>query len=196
MPYSRFCDVDCGVTRLRIGENDRFFAGARSHRRYPAQARNASEAPQFQELRRHSQSSPLTTSHTTRPIHTQEVTGSSPVAPTIPLSEGRYANRQTPPRLNLTNTKAGSWRCRNQFKALRMNSAPPARKPQTAAAPVGNAGYVLGVGDHEDGFLLRRRRGGNEEKRENYPPTALIPENEGACGETRTFRRRESCAGH
>jgi hypothetical protein len=44
---------------------------------------NADEAPNFQDLRRHSRSSPLTASYTTRPIHTQEVTGSSPVAPTI-----------------------------------------------------------------------------------------------------------------
>src|ERR1700722_14570150 len=44
---------------------------------------NASEATQSQELLWHAQSSPLTASHTTLPIHTQEVAGSSPAAPTI-----------------------------------------------------------------------------------------------------------------
>jgi hypothetical protein len=48
---------------------------------------NASEASQIQELRR---PSPLTASHTTRPIHTQEVTGSSPVAPTIPTFQNQW----------------------------------------------------------------------------------------------------------
>ena len=83
--YSRFCDVDCDVTLPRIGENDRFCADTRRCSTRLTVSSNAGEAPQFQELRRHSRSSPLTASHTTRPIHTQEVTGSSPVAPTILL---------------------------------------------------------------------------------------------------------------
>ena len=83
MRYSQFCDVDCDVTLLRIGQNDRFSAGARQFAGKLSKGANAGEAPQFQELRRHSGPSPLTASHTTRPIHTQEVTGSSPVAPTI-----------------------------------------------------------------------------------------------------------------
>jgi len=91
LPVSRnlrvgFCDVDCDVTLLRIGENDRFCVVARPCAAELTATANASEAPQFQELRRHSRSSPLTGSHTTRPIHTQEVTGSSPVAPTIRIN--------------------------------------------------------------------------------------------------------------
>jgi hypothetical protein len=50
----RFCDVHCHVTLPRVGENDRFCAAARQ-RSIPLTAPAiASEAPQFQELRRHS----------------------------------------------------------------------------------------------------------------------------------------------
>src|SRR5579871_5102597 len=83
MRYSQFCDVDCDVTLLRIGENDRFCAATRRCSAKRSILANASEVRSTKELHRHSQSSPLTTSHTIRPIHTQEVTGSSPVAPTI-----------------------------------------------------------------------------------------------------------------
>ena len=79
----RICDVDCDVTLSRIGQNDRFFAIARRVETAFSVDANASEAPRIQELRRHSRSSMLTASRATRPIHTQEVTGSSPVAPTI-----------------------------------------------------------------------------------------------------------------
>jgi hypothetical protein len=58
------------VTRLRIDQNDRFFPAAPSAQSGSAQTRM--------------RSSPLATSHTTRPIHTQELTGSSPVAPWSP----------------------------------------------------------------------------------------------------------------
>ena len=83
MRYGRFCDVDCDVTLLRIDQIDRFGAAARQCSTHPTRNTNAGEAPRFQELRRHPRSSPLAVSRTTRPIHTQEVTGSSPVAPTI-----------------------------------------------------------------------------------------------------------------
>jgi hypothetical protein len=78
-----FCDVDCDLTHLRIGEIDRFRAYTRECSMRLIINANASEASQFQALRRHSQSSPLTASHPSRPIHTQEVAGSSPAAPTI-----------------------------------------------------------------------------------------------------------------
>jgi len=74
MRYSQFCDVDCDVTLLRIGQNDRFSAAARQHSTQLTKNANAGEAPKFQELRRHSRSSPLTASHAIRPIHTQAVT--------------------------------------------------------------------------------------------------------------------------
>jgi hypothetical protein len=78
------CAVDCDITQPRKGHIDAFCAIARPGSAFPlCFPANAGEAPQLQELRRHSRSSPLTASQPTRPIHTQEVTGSSPVAPTI-----------------------------------------------------------------------------------------------------------------
>src|SRR5581483_2383024 len=88
-PRNRFCDVDCDVTRLRIGENDRFCVAARQFAAELIVNPNAGEDPQFQEVRLRSRSLTLTASHTTRPIHTQGVTGSAPVAPTIPFGRHR-----------------------------------------------------------------------------------------------------------
>src|SRR5579863_9455222 len=68
---------------------------------------NASEAPQFQEPRQHSRPSPLTTSHTTRPIHTQEVAGSSPRAPTIQINSLKL--RINPSRVPGERIGVGSW---------------------------------------------------------------------------------------
>jgi len=65
--YSRSCDVDCDVTLLRIGQNDRFCAAAQQRSMRLNSNANASEALQFQELRRHPPSSPLTASHATQP---------------------------------------------------------------------------------------------------------------------------------
>lgn len=65
-PEGRFCDV----TLLRIGQNNGFCAVARQRSTQFSTNANADEAPQFQEFRRHSRSSPPAASHTTKPIHT------------------------------------------------------------------------------------------------------------------------------
>jgi hypothetical protein len=87
MRYRIVCDVDSDVTK--IGQNDRFCAATRRCSTQLSKSESANEASQYQELRRQSRASPVTTSHTARPIHTQEVTGSSPVAPTLRSRAGK-----------------------------------------------------------------------------------------------------------